>query len=361
MIPARPTMNHVAREAGVSLKTVSRVVNGELGVREETVERVEAAIRRLQYRRNDIASTLRRRGTSASIGLVIEDLANPFYSLVARAVEDAASERQSVLITGSSEGSPLLERQLIGVLIGRRVDGLIVVPEPIDHSFLLRDLRAGTPVVFLDRPPAGLEADSVVLDNCGGAQLAVAHLIAEGHRRIAIVGDPESLWTASERLRGYRAELAAAGIGEDPSLIRLGSRAVGDAERMTRELLALPSPPTAIFAANNRNCIGVLRGLGDRRDGVVVVGFDDFELADMLGVSVVAYDPAELGARAARRLFARIDGDDAPAGHEVLATRLIVRGSPARKAQPLRRGTRRPPAGSDLDAATPGRAAGQAR
>src|SRR5487761_1052274 len=236
MIPARPTMNDVAREAGVSLKTVSRVVNGEEGVRLETVERVDAAISRLQYRRNDIASTLRRRTNSASIGLVIEDLANPFYSLAARAIEDAASTRGSMLITGSSEGSPELERRLVGTL-----------------------------VVFLDRPPMGIEADSVVLDSRGGARTAVSHLLAQGHRRVAIVGDREGLWTASERLAGYREALAKAGVGVDAALVRLGSHAVGDAESITKELLHLPSPPTAIFAANNRNCIGVLRAVGSER------------------------------------------------------------------------------------------------
>ena len=320
-------MNDVAREAGVSLKTVSRVVNAEPGVREETVERVSTAIRRLRYRRDDIASTLRRRTTSASIGLVIEDLANPFYSLVARAVEDAASARQSVLITGSSEGSADLERQLIDTLLGRRVDGLIVVPEPIDHRFLTRDRDAGTPVVFLDRPPMGLDADSVLLDNRGGARAAVGHLVAQGHRRIGLVGDPASLWTAAERLSGYREALAEAGIPEDPELVRLGSRAVGDAERSTGELLALPSPPTAIFAANNRNCVGVLRALDARRASVALLGFDDFELAEVLGVSVVSYDPAALGTLAARRLYARVDGLAEPAAQQVLATRLIVRRS----------------------------------
>ena len=320
-------MNDVAREAGVSLKTVSRVVNGEEGVRLETVERVDAAISRLQYRRNDIASTLRRRTNSASIGLVIEDLANPFYSLAARAIEDAASTRGSMLITGSSEGSPELERRLVGTLIGRRVDGLIVVPEPTDHGFLARDMNAGTPVVFLDRPPMGIEADSVVLDNRGGARTAVSHLLAQGHRRVAIVGDREGLWTASERLAGYREALAKAGVGVDAALVRLGSHAVGDAESITKELLQLPSPPTAIFAANNRNCIGVLRALGARRGDVSLVGFDDFELADLLGVSVVAYDPAELGALAAQRLFSRIDGNEGPARQDVLSTRMIPRGS----------------------------------
>ena len=216
---------------------------------------------------------------------------------------------------------------MVGALIGRRVDGLIVVPEPIDHGFLARDQSAGTPVVFLDRPPNGVAADSVVLDNRGGSRTAVAHLIAQGHRRIALVGDVASLWTASERLAGYRDALDKAGIGVDPLLIRLGSHAVDGAEAITYELLALPAPPTAIFAANNRNCIGVLRALRARRAEAAVVGFDDFELADMMGVSVIAYDPVELGTLAAARLFARIDGDRSSMRTEVLSTRLIRRGS----------------------------------
>jgi LacI family transcriptional regulator len=320
-------MKDVARAAGVSLKTVSRVVNGEKGVRGETAERVMAAVDRLRFRRNDIASSLRRSGTSASIGLVIEDLANPFYSLVARAVEEAATERRCLLTVGSSEASPELEHQLISTMLGRRVDGLILVPAAADHSFLAQELSAGAPVVFLDRPPTGVDADSVLLDNVGGARTAVSHLLAQGHRRIALVGDIEAIWTASERLRGYHEALAQAGVAVDPSLVRLNSHDIGRAQAVTHELLALPSPPTAIFATNNRNCVGVLRALGNRRRDVAVVGFDDFELADMMGVSVISYDPAELGRLAARRLFARIDGDDTPPRQSVIEIRLVERGS----------------------------------
>jgi LacI family transcriptional regulator len=320
-------MNDVARTAGVSLKTVSRVVNGETGVSPATIARVLAAIDELQFRRNDIASSLRRQSTSASIGLVIEDLANPFYSLVARAVEDVATERGCLLIAGSSEESPELERQLVSALLGRRVDGLIIVPAAHEHGYLTQELRAGTPVVFLDRPPTGIEADTVLLDNEGGARAAVSHLIGQGHRRIACVADLSTIWTASERLRGHRSALDAAGIDLDPTLVRLNSHDVSQAERATRELLALPAPPTAIFAANNRNCVGVLRALRSAKAEVALVGFDDFELADLLGVSVIAHEPAELGRIAARLLFERLDGSMAPPQSVVVPTRLVLRGS----------------------------------
>jgi LacI family transcriptional regulator len=320
-------MNDVARVAGVSLKTVSRVVNGEKSVRGRTAERVRAAVDQLGFRRNDVASSLRRNGTSASIGLIIEDLANPFYSQVARAVEEAATERGCLLIVGSSEESSGREHQLISTMLGRRVDGLIVVPAAADHSFLVQELNAGTPIVFLDRPPTGIEADSVLLDNVGGARTAVCHLLAQDHRRIALVGDIETIWTASERLRGYHEALAQAGIAFDPALVRLNSHDIGRAQAVTGDLLALSSPPTAIFAANNRNCVGVLRALGSRRSDVAVVGFDDFELADMMGVSVISYDPAELGRLAARRLFARIDGEDSPPRRLIIEVSLVERGS----------------------------------
>jgi LacI family transcriptional regulator len=325
--PIRPTMNDVARAAGVSLKTVSRVVNGEKSVRGRTAERVRVAVDRLGYRRNDIASSLRRNGTSASIGLIIEDLANPFYSQVARAVEEVATERGCLLIVGSSEESAGREHQLISTMLGRRVDGLIVVPAAADHSFLVQELKAGTPIVFLDRPPTGIEADSVLLDNVGGARTAVFHLLAHDHRRIALVGDIETIWTASERLRGYHEALVQAGIPADPALVRLNSHDISRAQAVTYDLLALPSPPTAIFAANNRNCVGVMRSLGSHRREVAVVGFDDFEFADMMGVSVVSYDPAELGRLAARRLFARIDGDGSPPRRLIIDVGLVERGS----------------------------------
>jgi LacI family transcriptional regulator, galactose operon repressor len=322
-------MNDVAQAAGVSLKTVSRVVNGEAGVGAETAQRVSAAIADLGFRRNDLARSLRRAHASATLGLIIEDLANPFYSTIARAVEEVARRRGYVVITGSSEESGERERELVATLLSRRVDGLLLVPAARDHSYLRPELTMGVQVIFLDRPPGGLEADAVLLDNEGGARAGVEHLLAQGHRRIGLIGDPPDLYTLAERVRGYRAALAARGVDFDETLLRLGAHDVAQAEMSARALLQLPDPPTAIFAANNRVSVGALRALKAVDAQVALVGFDDFELADMLPVpvTVVRHDPAELGRRAAELLFARLDGDGGAPQTVILQTELVVRGS----------------------------------
>jgi LacI family transcriptional regulator len=322
-------MNDVAEAAGVSLKTVSRVVNGEAGVGAATAQRVSAAIADLGFRRNDLARSLRRAHASATLGLIIEDLANPFYSTIARAVEEVARRRGYVVITGSSEESGERERELVATLLSRRVDGLLLVPAARDHSYLRPELRMGVQVVFLDRPPGRLEADAVLLDNEGGARAGVDHLLAQGHRRIGLIGDPPELFTLAERVRGYRAALAARGVDFDETLLRLGAHDVAQAEMSARALLQLPDPPTAIFAANNRVSVGALRALKSVDAEVALVGFDDFELADMLPVpvTVVRHDPAELGRRAAELLFARLDGDGGAPQTVILRTELVVRGS----------------------------------
>jgi LacI family transcriptional regulator len=323
-------MRDVAGTAGVSLKTVSRVVNGEEGVRPDTAARVEAAIVRLGFARNELARSLRR-GSADALGLVIEDVANPFYSSIARAVEDAAHDRGHILVTASCEEDPDRERQLVLRLLRRSVDALLIVPAGDDHRYLLPELGAGTPIVFLDRPPRGVEADTVLLDNVGGARAAVAHLVEHGHTRIAFVGDEPRLFTADERLRGYRAALADAGLEAPDELVRTGSHDAQAAEAAVRELMTLAPErrPTAIFTANNRNTIGALRALRDTGPAVAVVGFDDFELADMLArpVSVVRDAPEEMGRIAAELAYGRLGGDDGLPHRRTVACELVARGS----------------------------------
>jgi LacI family transcriptional regulator len=324
-------MRHVAERAGVSLKTVSRVINHEAAVSPATAECVGEAIAELGFRRNDLARSLRRGSTSATLGLIIEDVANPFYSAVAQAVEDAARERGYMVITGSCEEDPERERELILALLRRRVDALLLVPAGAegDRAWIADELGESTPVVFIDRPPRGIDADVVLLDNAGGARAAVEHLVAHGHRRIACIADPVRLFTAAERVAGFRAALASAGIPEAPELIRLDARDAEHAEVLVRELLALPEPPTAIFTGNNRHTVGALRALRGREGEIALVGFDDFELADLLAVptTVIRHDAFALGAQAAALAFARLDGADAPPRRVVLETELVPRGS----------------------------------
>jgi LacI family transcriptional regulator len=323
-------MRDVASTAGVSLKTVSRVVNRERGVHADTAARVQAAIADLGFARNDIARTLRH-GRAGAIGLVIEDVANPFYSAIARAVEDAAHARGHILITGSCEEDAEREHQLVHRLLRRSVDALLIVPAGEDHRYLEAELATGTPLVFLDRPPGGIEADTVLLDNLGGARAGVAHLLARGHDRIAFVGDGPALHTARERLAGYRRALADAGVPERTELVRAGTHDATGAERTVRALLRLPVArrPTALFCANNRNTIGALRALRDHPRPVALVGFDDFELADMLAtpVTVVRHVPEDMGRIAAELAYTRLEGDGGPPQRRTIPCELVPRGS----------------------------------
>ncbi len=327
--PPRPTMSDVAVEAGVSLKTVSRVVNGESGVRPETAAAVNEAIAQLGFRRNYIARALRPGQRSHMLGLVIEDVSNPFYSAIFRGVEEVARSAGYLVITASSDEDPEREQALVHLFCERRVEGLIVVPAGDDHRYVLPEVRAGTGIVFVDRPPRLIDADAVLLDNVGGARSAVRHLLGLGHRRIAMLGDEARIFTAGERLRGYHEELSAAGLGFDPALIHLGAHDADAAEAATREFMALADPPTAIFTANNRITVGAIRVLWQNGFRTALVGFDDLELAESLAVpaTVVAYDAAELGREAARLLLLRLAGDTGPPRRVVLPTWLVERGS----------------------------------
>jgi len=324
----RATMVDVAQTAGVSLKTVSRVINAEPGVRPETAEKVIAAAAALRYERNDIAASLRHGARSFTLGLVIEDVANPFYSLIAQAVEERARERSSMLITASAREDPVRERELVTALLRRRVDALLVVPTGADHRYI-HDAGFDTRTVFLDRPPARVKADTVLLENAAGARRAVEHLLASGHTRIAFVGDDLRLFTAHERLRGYRKALAGAGVADDPALVAVGNSTSADARRTTAELMALPRQrrPTAILTGNNRCTVGALHALDRKRGRTAVVGFDDFELADLLGVTVIRTDPQRLGQLATELAFDRIDGHDGQPRRIVVPAELVTRGS----------------------------------
>jgi LacI family transcriptional regulator len=288
----RPTMKQVAAVAGVSLATVSRVVNGGPSVGPDLAERVHRAVELLGYRHNLTASSLRRADRlSASIGLVFEDVGNPFFSAVHRGVEEVARRRGVLTFAGSSDEVPERERELAESFGARGVDGLIIVP-------------------------------------AGAAREAVAHLLAAGHRRIGYLGDRPELHTGGERLRGYRQALAAHGIEDDPALVHTSEQRPYD---VTRELLLGDDPPTALFTSQNLITIDAVRAIHDLgvQHAVAHVGFDDVPLADVVdpGLTVVAQDPAALGRSAADLLFSRLDGYDGPGRRVVHPTTLIARGS----------------------------------
>ncbi len=331
----RPTIIDVAEAAGVSIKTVSRVVNNVPSVHQDLVDRVQAAIDDLGYRRNDAAARLRSGVTTGIIGLLIEDLANPFYSMVASGVTEVARGHDAMLIAASSEEDPARERQLLLDLCDRRVDGLLVVPAGPDHSFLRTEIEKGTPAVFLDRPPGGLLADTVLLDNAGGARSGVERLLGQGHERIGIIADSLAIHTVRERLAGAQAALADAGLAYDEALVRDNIHDPQAAARALGEMLDRRSPPTAFFCVHNRITVGALDELWRRNSDAALLGFDDFELAHLMPrpVTVIAHDPRQLGREAAELLFRRIDGDRSWPTTTVLPTELIERGTGPQKAE----------------------------
>ncbi|UBU10423.1 LacI family DNA-binding transcriptional regulator [Nonomuraea gerenzanensis] len=324
MTARKPTMADVARQAGVSLKTVSRVVNQEPHVRASLQQRVQAAISALGYRRNEAAARLARGATMLTLGLVMENISNEFYARLAAAVEAAAAGHEALVVFGSYEESADKERMLIESMYARGVDSLIVVPSAADHSWLAE--HASLTTVFVDRVPLGLDgADVVLLDDVWGGRVATEHLLARGHRRIALISDDDGISSVHDRATGYRAALADAGVPADEELV---VRAVYDPGRVSGEvarLLDLPSPPTAFFATNNRAAIGILQALRERPERPAYVGFDDFALADVFnpGVTVVRYDTARL-ARAAVDLLL----NPSPAARRIkVPVELVPRGS----------------------------------
>jgi len=325
-------MRDVAALAKVSIKTVSRVVNGEAGVSPRLLRRVLAASERLSYQHNLTASNLRRsNGRSATIGVVLEDVANPFSSALHRSIEDVAVKRGVLVLAGSSDENEERERKLVSAFASRRVDGLIIQPSSHDHSYLLAERRAGTAIVFVDRPPDFFDADTVLTDNAVGVRRGVRHLIAHGHRRIGYLGDMHTIATAAARHSGYVDELANQKVELEERLVRLDLRGIEKSEAAATELLKLSQPPTALFTGQNLSTIGAFRALRrmDLHRRVALIGFDDILLADLLepGITVIAQDPTAIGRAAAQVLFRRLDGDRAPSEHQIVLTRLIARGS----------------------------------
>lgn len=322
-------MQDVARAAGVSMKTVSRVINLEPGVADGTVTRVHNAIAELGYRRNDLAVNLRKGITMSRVGLVVDDLGNPLNAVVARAVEQVADRNGRAISLGSATGDPAKERRLVTDLLRQGVDGVMLVSASHDHGYLEPDVRLGTHLVFLFAPPHGIDADAVTLDDADGARQAVDHLVAYGHRRIAYVGEVLPGTAGEDRLRGYREALATAGIPLDEALVRAGPARTESVEAAVQRLLSMTDPPTAILAHDSRQCVRVVRVIHALQARVALIGFDDFELADLLPVpvTVVAYDAGEVGRIGAELLFARLAGDSRPPQRIVVPTRLVQRGS----------------------------------
>ena len=328
-----PTISDVARQAGVSPATVSRVIQGAQNVSPDTRRRVEQAIVALGYVPSAVAQSLRSKRTR-SLALVVSDIANTFWTTVARGVEDEAQRQgYSVLLCNTDEN---LAKQLryLDLLIGQQVDGVVIAPYDSDSQHLDKLRQRNIPTVLVDRRIDGWDLDSVCGDSVAGSRALVQHLIKLGHRRIAVISGPVTTSTASDRIAGYCLALSEAGIPIDPRLQRRGEYRNATGEELTYRLLDEGLNPSAIFAANNAIAMGVIdalemRGLCIPQD-VALVSYDDLPDASHLFpfLTVVAQPAYDMGVNAAQLLLSRLNSEvDLRPRHVVLPVRLIVRHS----------------------------------
>ena len=329
---ARATIRDVAALAGVGIKTVSRVINNEANVSPQMQERVQRAIRALNFKPHQGAGALRRGDRKTlTLGLLIDAVDNPFSASINRAVECVASTRHTAVFAASFNDDADRERELVDAFTRRRVDGLILTTITADHGYLQSEREQGMPIVFVDRPPIGLAVDAVLTNNHQAAYQATRHLIARGHRRIAHLGDELAISTARERRRGFTDAMTDSGLPDQADQHTDNLRGEEEAYAAVQRLMRLPGQPTALFTSQNMITIGAIRALHHlgRQHDVAMIGFDDLALADTVspGVTVMAQDPTRMGTMAAERLFARLDGDRSPAETVVVPARLIVRGS----------------------------------
>ncbi len=327
------SINEVAARAGVSIATVSRVLNNHPRVKPHLRERVLQAINELGYQPSGIARNMRSQSLRV-IGLIITDIQNPFFTSLVRAVEDVAYENQHTVLLCNSDEDIEKERLYVDVLSRERVAGVIVIPTGREHLEPLRNLRV--PIVVADRKLPGLVCDTVVIDNRAGAYAATDHLIRLGHRRIGLVCAPLGISVGRERREGYEDALRDHGIAVDETLIRVGDLKQSGGLRAAQELLSLASPPTAIFSVNNLMTLGTFQVVQERGmripDDISLVGFDDMPWFPLLSppLTSVRQPTYQIGAEAARLLFRRLrEQTKAPSETLVLQPEFILRNSTA--------------------------------
>lgn len=335
----RPTMKDVAKHARVSISTVSYVLNDSGPVAPERRERVLDAVRVLEYSPNASARSLKRRSASA-IGLVVPDLTNQFFALVAEGVQGAAIERGVVVVLCAPEATHLNEAHHAKLLRSQRLDGVIYLTGTGTLPTAVLELARSGPVVLVDEQIPGFDLPAVVCDSRRGARAVARHVLDQGHRRITVIGGPVAMWTAEQRLAGYREAVAAAGLDPDSVPVLVGDYRQDSGHALARRALEVPDAarPTALVCANDLMAIGALEycksaGLRVPQD-VSIVGFDDLPVSALLTprLTTVRQPAREMGAEAANCLLDILSKDDAdavPAGPAVLSTSVEIRESVA--------------------------------
>ncbi|MCA0293885.1 MAG: LacI family transcriptional regulator [Actinobacteria bacterium] len=323
----RATLADVAKLAGVSAKTVSRVYSSPELVSDDTRTRVREAAERLRFTPNVLARDLRLGGVTRTIGFVTAEFTNPFYIQVAAGIEQECSRRGYTMILASATDSTDRERDVIETLVAQRVQAILLVPLGGDYSYLDGERHLGTVIVAVDRPIQNLLADTVLLADADGGYQAASALVAHGHRRIGFVANPAAIHTTQERLKGYRQALAEAGVEDTARWERTSDDPERSLDDLVAELLDSDDPPTAIVGGNNRATVAAVRQLRRRGLELALIGFDDFEMADAFGISVIAHDPAELGRRAVELAFQRLEDPTGVPETAVIGVHYVPRGS----------------------------------
>jgi len=329
-VPAR--IKDVARRAGVSSATVSRVLANKPHVSQEMHERVLAAVEELGYQANRVARSLRAQ-RAAIIGLIISDIQNPFFTSLVRAVEDVAYQHEYGVFLCNSDEDIEKERLYIDLLHAEKVAGVVISPTRETDNPSRKLVEAGIPVVAVDRRMLDLEVDTVVVDNVGAALDIVGHLISDGYRRIAAVVGPPTTTTGRERLEGYVRALKAHGLPILPRLVGTGLPKEAFGYQFTAELLNLDEPPTALFTGNNLLTVGALRAIHERGlripDDIALVAFDEMDWMSLIrpSLTVVAQPTYELGRAAAELLLKRIEDSTCPIQEIMLKPTIFIRQS----------------------------------
>ncbi|MFF0157560.1 LacI family DNA-binding transcriptional regulator [Streptomyces sp. NPDC005263] len=324
------SIKDVAAEAGVSVATVSRALNGHPSVSADARARVLAAVETLDYRPNAVARSLRTDQTH-TLGLVISDVMNPYFTELARSVEEEARALGYSVIFGNADERPDLQDHHVRNLLDRRIDGLLVSPTDGGSPLMLDAARTGTPMVFVDRWIPGMEVPVVRADGRAAVRDLVAHLYGLGHRRLAIIAGPAATTTGQERVDAFREALHAHGLGLPDVYTGRGDFQAESGRRVTEGFLDLPEPPEAVFAADNLMALGALdairaRGLRVPED-IALAAFDDipwFVHTDP-PITAIAQPTGELGRAAVRALVDRIEGR--PPESVTLSARVVVRRS----------------------------------
>jgi LacI family transcriptional regulator len=303
---AHPTLADVAAVAGVSIKTASRVLNDSVNVAPDTAEKVRKAATLVGYRSNRIARELRGGTLSNLIGMVISDLANPFYAGLAAGAEKRLSEAGLDLIIATARDDAEKERALIDSLLERRVRGLVIVPSGEDYSYLHIERKRGYSFVFVDRPAAYLDTDTVLVDNQGGIAVCLDELLRQKCKKIAIIADTLNIWTASERVEGFKRACLSRNVDQKDVHIITGVHTTEEAKAATHSLLGSTSRIDGIIATNDLIAMGVGEVIHKERSNIKVVSFDDFPSAEMFEIKSLDHDPQRLGRLAAEVLLKRM-------------------------------------------------------